>query len=175
MLKIVILSAIALSTAIAAGNQDSRTPIRRAGKLSSVTLLYISRAAGDTIRAAGADEALTFHWLMERSNNASGPFTIAPPKDFTIDGQKLSELSRERLGKKFESETVVEEVVDFKAKARLEAGFFFPKTVDQGALVVSTTFYGPTLSAKSIGEVVIDVGWGDKTELFRFGFEIPPR
>jgi hypothetical protein len=142
----------------------------RIGDLSTVTLLAVRQARE---LPKGAHGGLVFHFLIEPSPSATGAFTLAELRDFTVSGRKFSALSAEALERKPESETILTSAIDFKSNVGPDLKRLIPGTAGKRAVVMSTILSGPKLPVGADCEVTVDVGWGDETEMFGFRFRVP--
>ena len=150
-------------------------PATQSGRLSKVTFLGIERGEvpARPPLAPGAQDGLVFHFLVEPTSSAEGRFTLSALRDFKVDGRRYSDISEERLGKRFISEAIVDDVSDFMAVAGPRLFERVPPKTAERALVMSVTISGAPLRDDALGNVQIDVGWGNKTELFDFSFSVP--
>lgn len=147
----------------------------RAGELSTVHLLDIKRLADRSPTELESDvvDGLIFYFLIVQSRADSGMFTIQETRDFTIDDRSYAEESMARLGRSFEPQTIVEDVVDFFRTVRpdLHAGF---ESLQNGeAIVAYTLISGGSLTANQRGEVTAHFGWDNELENFTFAFIVP--
>ncbi len=145
------------------------------GKLSTVTLLEVSRppATSEVKQPPGSEDGLVFYFCIVRRPTVSGLFTMTELRDFSIASRKYSELTLERMGRRFEPVTIVDDPADFKTKIRPDLASAVPPGANDNDVIMYTVISGARLPAGAEAEVVIDVGWGDESEKFRFLFKIP--
>jgi hypothetical protein len=147
----------------------------QAGKLSAVTLFDVSRlpATSDVKQAPGYEDGLVFYFAIVRRPTVSGLFNLTELQDFSIAGRKYSELTLERIGRRFEAITIIEDPADFKTKIRPDLASVVPSGANDNDVIMYTVISGARLPVGAEAEVAIDVGWGDESEKFRFLFKIP--
>lgn len=161
--------------AVLATNALAQNMKRSEARLSIVTLLAVERGPGrgDLQTVSGSEDGLIFHFLVERREGVKGLFTLNEVRDFELNGRKYSELTRGQLGRTFEPSTVLEDVANFRSTIRPDLRDAIPSTAREPAVVMSVVLSGCALATGELAAIGIDVGWGEKSEPFRFAFRVP--
>jgi hypothetical protein len=147
------------------------------GQFSTVTLIAVERGPGhaDMKTAAGSEDGLIFHFAIQPRETPPGLFTLAEVRDFELAGRKYSEVTFGRLGRRFESSTIIHDVEDFRTSVRPDLAAATPTNAKDLTVVMSAIVSGCALDTDVPARVVLDVGWGKKTELFSIEFRIPAK
>jgi hypothetical protein len=169
--QIISFATITLAVGLGSAIQTPTAPNIRNGQYSTVVML---EAAQSLDRSKGAQVGFRFAFLVTPRGTAKGQLALVELRDFSFDGRKFSDFSKERLGASFEPETVIDGVESFR-KARPDLARLIPTTPDARSVVISTILSGATLPVNASSEVTFEVGWGESTEVFQFRFPVPSR
>jgi hypothetical protein len=167
--------AMALLAEAATAGPAGSAPPSSDGRLSTVTLIDVSRLPGALVDVVqpGAEDGLVFLFLVARRPGAEGVPTVREMRDVQIDRASYRERTVEALGAAIEPVTFMEDANDFLD--RVSPGAVHEQAVPDGqAFVVVTTIGGARLPESGRGTLEIEVGWGGKTEPVSFTFAVPP-
>jgi hypothetical protein len=137
------------------------------GQFATARLLATARLSTNT-----APDGMRFLFLITRTSNATGQFTLKETRDFLVDGLSYQEKSQSELGKRFEPTTVFETAGQFFHK---QPGMrsLAPEDI-RGSYILSLTIGGTKLSPGATTEVTIHVGYDKQVEPFTFRIAVPP-
>jgi hypothetical protein len=156
------------------GDSDFEWLIPMKKDLATVILLEIGKATPEYIKnhMPKAEDGLIFSFLIFSKAGEEGLFSLSELRDFEVDGISYAEITKNKLSTLIEPQTIVEDIPDFIAKYRpdLKEKINVPDLSE--AVVMITAIGGTKLPPEGKCNVIIDVGWGEKTELFSYEFPL---
>ena len=162
---IAIVLLYSLSFASAADSQSGGRV--QNGRLSGARLLATARLSGNA-----APDGMRFLFMVTRTPDATGQFTLKETRDFLIEGNSYQEKTQSELGQRFEPGTVFDTAENFFAR---QPGMRNLAPDDlKGAYILSLTIGGAKLSPGAKTEVTIHVGFDKQVEPFTFRTTVPP-
>ncbi|KFE70066.1 hypothetical protein [Hyalangium minutum] len=141
------------------------------GAHSRALLLRAWKLDAQTAARQEAPDGLGFEFLFVRQPSATGLFSLAELRDFTIDGQSYQAMTETLLKKRFEPGTELFDPKDVLATdgRTLEDAF----GVSTGkASVMRTVLWGAPLPKKGSVKVTVQIGWGQQLEKLEFVLDL---
>lgn len=161
-----LLSAVLV---FARGADAPSTATVQTGRLSTVHLLKTGRAPGKA-----APDGMAFLFLVTRTPEARGQFTLKETKDFLVAGESYQEKTQAALGQKFEPGTMIDSAEKFFTK---NTGLrrLVPADLDlKNAMILSVVIGGAKLPVDvEHADVTVHVGYEKEVEPFSFRVQVP--
>jgi hypothetical protein len=143
----------------------------RDGELSQVHFVEAARLTAEeasAMRPPGAD-GVRLVFVVFRKPAGNGLFTIAETRHVMFGDRRYPSGGPASP----EPQTEIFDLPKFKAKVRPDLAHVLPADGGVDATVLVIRIAGPPLPADQPARVKVEVGWGEKTEVFWFTFTVP--
>ena len=155
--------------------ESKSPPIEKQGQISEVKLLEVKKLDKETLeqKLPGAFDGLVFFFLITKKPGVTGDFTVQEFRDFQINQSSYSKISREKLKKHIEPQTIIESFNNFFYKERGDLIPFIEDETHENSVVMITYIGGSRLPKRENIVFSIYVGWNKEIELFEFEVPFP--